>query len=105
MATILSVSKEITDLVSGFQILKSRRKEIESNIIDYLHWLELLGMNAVEISKVTKALKIAYRERRKIKEEIHMTELFIERYLNLKTVTAGIDLEEIVTRSSDRLER
>ena len=62
MATILSVAKEIADLVSDFEKKKVQCSVIESNINDYVHWLEMLELNAVEISKVTKALNLAYRD-------------------------------------------
>ncbi|MBR3002890.1 MAG: hypothetical protein IKF38_04965 [Clostridia bacterium] len=50
--------------------LENQIRETELARNDLLHELELANLNAVEMTKVTKALKAVLKERRKYKDEL-----------------------------------
>ena len=73
----MSVIHDLTTAVSAIERLKKHRADlnnrasaIDKTVNDHYHVIELLPLNAAELSKITKSLRTLLKERREVKEQV-----------------------------------
>jgi ferritin len=73
----MSVSHDLALAISTIEKLKKQKTELNNRVStldkavnDYYHVIELLPLNASELSTITKKLKCILKERRQVKEQV-----------------------------------
>lgn len=93
-----NIFQSAKELISDHAELTKKVSEIDAEILNFYHILELEKVDAVSISKVVKKLRVALRERRRLKEKVAMTTTV------LTFCQSIVDKEEVIQkRSADRL--
>jgi len=67
-----AVRNVFVDIPKEYELLCKAYEKTNEETQDLLHVLELGTLNAVEMSKVTKQLRLVRQERRKLKDEIEV---------------------------------
>lgn len=89
----MTVEKTIADVLAHVEKLKKQKADllkltssIDKQINDHYHIIELVSLNASQLSKVTKSLKDLLKQRREAKENLNAVSNFLSGNLeNAKT--------------------
>lgn len=97
MSTAIMIADLAVQLKAEQAKALSEQSTIDKSINDFYHMLEYLPLNACQLSKVAKQLKLALQARRALKEMINVNQVVLQGSVEkLKT------REEIMQRTADR---
>lgn len=101
----MSVTHDLSTAVSAIERLKKHRTELNNKVSsidklinDHYHVIELIPLNAAELSKVTKSLRNLLQERREAKEQVIAVSNFLASQVD------GVKAPEISEKNAQQRE-